>query len=117
MKDLIEMAMALRDDFHDFKEKFIRESRKLSDKLEEEWVDGQRVMDILKISKRTLQNLRDHGDLGYSIVKGKFYYKAEDLEELLQSNYLKKKKKDRCRRVRISRIGDELTRTGEMRDE
>lgn len=90
MKDIIDMALALRDDFHEFKEKFIRVSRKLSDKLAEEWIDGQRVMDILKISKRTLQSLRDHGDLAYSNVRGKFYYKAGDVEEMLESNYVRR---------------------------
>lgn len=90
MNDLVSMALELRDDFHEFKESFRRERRKISQRLAEEWIDGQRVMEVLKISKRTLQTLRDDGDLAYSSVKGKFYYKAGDLEEMLERNYGKK---------------------------
>jgi hypothetical protein len=81
------MVLELRDDFHEFKESFRREHRKISQRIVEEWIDGQRVIEILKISKRTLQTLRDDGDLDYSSVKGKFYYKAGDLEEMLERNY------------------------------
>lgn len=93
MNDLVSMALELRDDFREFKESFRREHRKISQRLAEEWIDGQRVMEVLKISKRTLQTLRDDGDLAFSSVKGKFYYKAEDLEALLESNYRKKSKR------------------------
>lgn len=55
----------------------------------ENWIDGQEVMLTMKISKRTLQTLRDSGALPYSRINGKFYYKVSDLEELLQRNYSK----------------------------
>ena len=51
------------------------------------WIDGQDVMLALKISKRTLQSLRDTRILPYSRINGKFYYKIADLEKLLESNY------------------------------
>ena len=51
------------------------------------WIDGQDVMLALKVSKRTLQTMRDTGILPYSRINGKFYYKVEDLEKLLESNY------------------------------
>jgi hypothetical protein len=87
MKELINMAMSLRNDLHDLNERLKRESRKFSEKLAEEWIDGKRVKKILNISERTLLNLRNDGDLGYSKLKGKFYYKADDLGELLKRNY------------------------------
>lgn len=55
--------------------------------LQETWIDGQEVMQALHISKRTLQSLRDTGVLPFSRLNGKFYYKVEDLKQLLQSNY------------------------------
>jgi len=58
--------------------------------MADEWMDSEQVMTFLKISKRTIQNLRDNGVLPYSHVNGKFYYKTTDLVALLESNYLKK---------------------------
>nr|WP_321356667.1 helix-turn-helix domain-containing protein [uncultured Draconibacterium sp.] len=55
--------------------------------FKQSWIDGQDVMLALKVSKRTLQTMRDTGILPYSRINGKFYYKVEDLEKLLESNY------------------------------
>lgn len=57
------------------------------ERFKENWIDGQDVMLALHISKRTLQSLRDSGTLPYSRINGKFYYKVEDIEKLLESNY------------------------------
>ena len=51
------------------------------------WLDGQDVRLMLKISKRTLQSLRDCGSLPFTKINGKFYYKRSDIEALLESNY------------------------------
>jgi len=61
--------------------------------LQETWIDGQEVMQALHISKRTLQSLRDSGVLPFSRLNGKFYYKVEDVQKLLQSNYSNQKGK------------------------
>jgi len=53
----------------------------------ENWIDGQEVMLTMKISKRTLQTLRDSGVLPFSRINGKFYYKVSDIEAMLQKNY------------------------------
>jgi hypothetical protein len=53
----------------------------------ENWIDGQEVLLTMKISKRTLQTLRDSGTLPYSRLNGKFYYKVSDLAAMLQKNY------------------------------
>lgn len=90
MKRLLGLAIELSREMHTLNEFIKWESRRLSERLAEEWVDSQRVMDVLNISKRTMQNLRDEGVLPFSTIQGKLYYKATDLEELLKSNYLKK---------------------------
>lgn len=58
-----------------------------AEKFKESWIDGQDVMLVLKISKRTLQSLRDNGTLPFSRIKGKFYYRVSDLDALLENNY------------------------------
>ena len=61
--------------------------------LKEEWIDGQVVMQTLHISVRTLQSLRDNGTLPFSRINGKFYYKVSDIEEMLEANYSRNKRK------------------------
>ncbi|MFC0878042.1 helix-turn-helix domain-containing protein [Saccharicrinis sp. FJH2] len=55
--------------------------------LSEKCLDNQDVMLELKISQRTLQNMRDTKMLPYSKVGGKVYYKSTDVERLLSENY------------------------------
>lgn len=47
------------------------------------WLDNQDVCQILNISPRTLQTLRDNGTLAYSQINRKVYYKPEDVERIL----------------------------------
>lgn len=49
--------------------------------------DNQDLMQILNMSKSTLQKLRDEGHIGYSQVKGKFYYRQSDINTLISKNY------------------------------
>ena len=48
-----------------------------------EWLDNQDVCQMLNISPRTLQTLRDNGTLAYSQINRKVYYKPEDVERIL----------------------------------
>lgn len=48
-----------------------------------EWLDNQDVCQILNISKRTLQTLRDNGTLAYTQISHKIYYKPEDVQKIL----------------------------------
>lgn len=45
-----------------------------------EWMDNQDVCQMLNISLRTLQTLRDNGTLAYSQINHKTYYRPEDVE-------------------------------------
>jgi excisionase family DNA binding protein len=53
------------------------------------WLDTSEAAVLLKVSKRTLQNYRDAGIIGFSQIGGKVYFKAVDLEEHLKKNYVK----------------------------
>ena len=48
-----------------------------------EWLDNQDVCQMLNISPRTLQTLRDNGTLAYSQINRKVYYKPKDVERIL----------------------------------
>jgi len=54
-----------------------------NDKRLGEWLDNQDVCQMLNISPRTLQTLRDNGTLAYSQINHKVYYKPEDVESIL----------------------------------
>ena len=54
-----------------------------------EWLDNQEVCLILKISPRTLQNLRDTDQISYSQIGKKIYYKKEDIQKFIEYNRLK----------------------------
>ncbi len=48
-----------------------------------QWMDNQEVCQLLNISPRTLQTLRDNGTLAYSQISHKTYYKPEDVQKIL----------------------------------
>jgi hypothetical protein len=62
--------------------------RKLTTK-NKKYIDNQELLQMLKISKRTLQYWRDSGFIGYSKVGNKFYYKLSDIESILEKHYVK----------------------------
>ena len=55
----------------------------------EKWLDNLELMQLLKISKRTLQHYRDSGLISFAQVGAKIYYKLSDIEELLIKHYNK----------------------------
>jgi hypothetical protein len=44
---------------------------------------------MMGISKRTAQDWRDKGIIGFSQVNGKIYYRWEDIQEFLKQHYNK----------------------------
>ena len=66
---------------------FVAQMRALADRGTDkglgDWLDNQDVCQILNISPRTLQTLRDNGTLAYSQINRKVYYKPKDVERVL----------------------------------
>ena len=66
---------------------FVAQMRALADRGTDKglgnWLDNQDVCQILNISPRTLQTLRDNGTLAYSQINRKVYYKPKDVERIL----------------------------------
>lgn len=87
MTEIIDLLLTLSLEIKDLKARIeiFRQSR--SESLKDIWVDNQDVLQMLHISKRTLQTFRTNGTLPFSKIQGKFYYKVSDIEQLLQDNY------------------------------
>ena len=62
-----------------------------NDKRLGEWLDNQDVCQMLNISPRTLQTLRQNGTLAYSQIEHKIYYKPEDIERIIPIVEVRKK--------------------------
>ena len=69
--------------FNSFVTKMKELASRGNDKGLGDWLDNQDVCQILNISPRTLQTLRDNGTLAYSQINRKVYYKPEDVERIL----------------------------------
>ena len=62
-----------------------------TDKRLGEWLDNQDVCQILNISPRTVQTLRQNGTLAYSQIEHKIYYKPEDVKRIIPIVEVRKK--------------------------
>ncbi len=52
-----------------------------------EWLTSEEVCQMLKISKKTLQNYRDKGIIPFSKIANRTYYKRADIENCLEESY------------------------------
>ena len=66
---------------------------KIDSKLDPEDIifDNQEFLKVMNISKRTAQQWRDTGYIGFSQLGNKIYYRLKDIQELLNANYNPKK--------------------------
>lgn len=65
-------------------------AKKNQDPPEAEWVDSNTVIQMLGISKRTLQKFRDLGKIEFSKVSNKLiFYRKKSVEQLLNRNVYK----------------------------
>ena len=55
--------------------------------LGERYLTDSKVAEILKVSRRTLQEYRTNGILPYILLGGKVLYRESDLEKVLESCY------------------------------
>lgn len=67
---------------------------------DEIWVDSYEVCTFLKISDRTLQRLRSKGEIAYSTIRGRNFYKIGEIKRLLESRLIKSN--DECIRNLIT---------------
>lgn len=50
------------------------------------WLKSTEVMEMLKISPGTLQNLRVNGTIPYTKIGGLIYYDAAEIERVMEEN-------------------------------
>jgi hypothetical protein len=82
-EELLKRKLISLDDLSD------KEIENLSERaFLEDWIDGQEVMQKLKISPRTLQTLRSNGTIPYTRIGHKLYYLKQDIERILRNNYV-----------------------------
>ena len=74
---------------------FVAQMRAMADRGTDKklgnWLDNQDVCQMLNISPRTLQTLRQNGTLAYSQIEHKVYYKPEDVERIIPLVEIRKK--------------------------
>jgi hypothetical protein len=94
MNELVTMMLELCQEIKYIKAQVYAFHKSRVEVFKENWLDADQVTEALKISTRTLQNLRDTELIPFSKINGKFYYKASDIEKLLETNYSKPKQKN-----------------------
>lgn len=55
------------------------------------WISESKVRHALNISKTELDSIRKKGDLNYTQIGNKYFFKGSDILSLLNKNYNKKK--------------------------
>lgn len=53
----------------------------------EELLDNQDILQMLKISSRSLQRYRSSGRLPYYTISGKIYYKLSDVHQFIRESF------------------------------
>jgi len=82
-----EVFQAIRDELLEIKKKVDDFKKKSETPLSEKWLNSTEVCQLLHISKRTLQNLRDRKVLKFSKIGAKAYYRVSDIDQMLNMHY------------------------------
>ena len=56
----------------------------------DEWLDSKKVCEVLSISSRSLQHLRNYGTLSFTRIDKKIFYRKQDVMSLLTTVQKKK---------------------------
>ncbi|MDX9883913.1 MAG: hypothetical protein RBS73_17775 [Prolixibacteraceae bacterium] len=87
MQEFLNIASSIKRDIETLSKSVAEMKKTHAQILNEEWIEKEQVMSILKIKSRKLQSLRDNSSLPFSQIDGKIYYKTSDVESLLKSGY------------------------------
>lgn len=90
-----------RNEFHAWMERVMQRFDLLAEKIlqveqrhtaidGEELLDNQDVLQMLKISSRSLQRYRSCGRLPYYTISGKLYYKLSDVHQFIRDSFQKR---------------------------
>lgn len=59
------------------------------DSFRKDWLSTEEVMEMLSVSRRTIQNYRDEGKIPYTQNGRKILYPRDGIEEFLRKNMIK----------------------------
>ena len=48
------------------------------------WLDTSEVCVMLNLSKRSVQSMRERGELPYTKIEGRIYHRAEDIANMME---------------------------------
>jgi excisionase family DNA binding protein len=71
------------------KEAIKEELPSYQDSFRKDWLSTEEVMEMLNVSRRTVQNYRDEGKVPYTQNGRKILYPREGIEEFLRKNMIK----------------------------
>lgn len=90
MQEVLNLVKVIKTDIANLSKKVEEMSKTHAQHLKEEWIQRDEVLKILKIGKRKLQTMRDNGQIPFSQIDGKIYYRTTDIESLLKEKYNKR---------------------------
>ncbi|MGE8514447.1 MAG: helix-turn-helix domain-containing protein [Chryseobacterium culicis] len=73
--------------FDILKEYIVSKTNKSTEIDGEQLLDNQDVLQLLKISSRSLQRYRTHRKLPYYTISGKLYYKFSDVQQFIREGF------------------------------
>lgn len=72
----------------DLLSEYIKDARQQRSSVDgEELLDNQDLLQMLKISNRSLQRYRSSGRLPYYTISGKLYYKLSDVHQFIRESF------------------------------
>ena len=77
------------DDLREFKLELLEDLKEIlnnKSSKNKQWLKSTEVMEMLKISPGTLQNLRVNGTLPYTRIGGLIYYDSSEIEQVLENS-------------------------------
>lgn len=88
----MEAVILSKEQYLDLVERIEKISKCVESKNEprkDSFIDNEKFLQLMKISRRTAQSWRDEGKVSFSQVGHKIYYKYSDVEKLLDEYYNK----------------------------
>lgn len=92
MKNAIQITFSdeLLDEFTKaIKEAVKEELPKYQNSFQKDWLSTEEVMEMLNVSRRTIQNYRDEGKIPYTQSGRKILYPRDGVEDFLRRNMIK----------------------------
>ena len=87
-----------REDLKQFRVELIRDLKNAMIEMhalpKRRWIKSHEVLRLLNICPATLQNLRDNGELPYSLLGHTMFYDPADIDKRLEENKVNKLKEN-----------------------